>query len=814
MPDLTDIPFGGLAALDDYNLIPLESAIFADDCFLDYGSVIGRNGTRSALSGAVVGSGSPQHIGRFRPSAVSARVVNVIAGQVFADTDPTSETASDGVIHSLGTPFGSGDAISGAGLGTNYYLGTNGTGAMQRINSSYALESLQAIPQGATPSFSLSGQVTWTLFKNITPTVSGCVVQTNSNTGMSGMQSDWRAFTATNNGNDDPAVGAYAQYKLAAAVNALGNDWLAVAVSPHDSGGTVTTWQVEIDAAIDIAGSPGSFQKLGVIYDVPPVAGSPNLIFLDLRPLDPTVRSAIRWLQFSNAGSNGGKYIVYGYMFLPGKPVTPPPFNYYVDFFDGAYTAGNLTAPTSIASGQQSNLTGPMIVTPGAANIASYPDSYMSVNEPHNDNVMDTVLGANTNREFNQQSGAAAFPTLAEIGSVVTFTGTAPTFTMATLTARLWKDTQSGRRLVAVATVTSGGSYTLVDNGGLGVLQNQLYTAGGVGPACNALGAHAGRLVAGLAQRVYISSFIPTSDTSNPFPQWPAIPLLDSDGWSFDIYPSSRAQIQVINGEGDGTYILTQEACYIMPSLAPNSVPYLVYDRGAMGRQAACYAEDRFFWAAYDGVYEAVNTSQVAEMTKNIRRYYTDWLAPTSVVVVVYNDRKLYVIQGTRYLRFDFVKQVWTRGTLADSVSMACSWVDPGGTKQMWFLTSDRRNLRWQTSATRDGMIGTNTATGTALPDWVFSTGFSLTQIPAVVDGILVDATDVVVVTVAKTYAGNIPTEGRQFAAVPRSGQDEVWEPGSAQLRAMKFRVQFNAPNTTTLRRAMWERSLISAKGG
>jgi hypothetical protein len=815
MPDLQPIPFGGLAALDNDNLLTLDQALLADDCYLDDSAISGRNGYRSALAGQITTPGNQQHIGRFRPSATSARVIDVINGSVFADEDPSSETVSDGIVHNIGTPFANTDLISGAGLGTNYYLGSNNPAkAMQRVNSGYTLDSLQAIPQGALPTYSLGGQIAWTPLSTIAPALSGMVRQTNANTGMGNMNSAWRAFTKTNNGNDDPLQGATAQFKLPSPVNANGFDWLAMAVSPHDSGGTVTSYAVQIACALDVAGSPGVWQILGQIYDVPPVGGSPNVVFLDLRPLDPATRAAIQWLQFQLTGTNGGKWILYGYAFLPGKPVDPPPFNYYVDFFDGAYTANNLTAPTTIASGQQSKLAGPVAVTPGTANIASYPDSYMTSNEPYQDNINDSILGANTNREFNQQSGAAAFPLLEEIGAVVTISGVAPTFTMASLTARLWEDTDNGRRLVAVATVTSGAAYNLVDNGGVGKLANQVYVAGGVGPPCNALGAYAGRLIAGMGQRVFWSSFIPTSNTSNPFPQWPDIPLTDSDGYSYDIGPSSEQQIQVINGEGDGAYIVTQDQCWVQTDPTPGALPVFIYDRGALGRHAGCFAEERFFWAAYDGVYQAVNTSNVSEMTMAIRRLYTSWLQPDSNVVVSYQNRKLYVFEGQRFLRYDFVQQKWTRGTIADTVNCAASWVDPGGTNQMWLLTATAFNGRWQTSAVRDMQIGVDITTGQPIPDWQFSTGFDLTPENAVVDGWLLDATGRVELTLAKTVAGTVPTQARLFVLDPPEDADEGWYPGSAQFKAMKFRVQMNAANPVTVRRCMWERTLIPSKGG
>src|ERR1700676_5311985 len=115
MGDLLPIPFAGLAALDDPHLHTVQQALTVADCWTDADSVQGRCGYRSALSGAIAGSGTPQFFGRFRPSHSSQRFVAVIGGNIYLVVEPTSETASDGSVVLLGTgTFGATDNVCGA----------------------------------------------------------------------------------------------------------------------------------------------------------------------------------------------------------------------------------------------------------------------------------------------------------------------------------------------------------------------------------------------------------------------------------------------------------------------------------------------------------------------------------------------------------------------------------------------------------------------------------------------------------------------------------------------------------------------------
>jgi len=811
MNQLELVPFGGLASLYNDNLIPLSSALTASDCFLDNGAVVGRNGYRSVLSGAVVGSGTVQHIGRFRPSATAAVTVVVVAGEVFVVSDPTTVTSSDGVATTKGTPFGTTANISGAQLATNYYLASDETGvAMQRIEftapSTYTLVSLGSINDPNPPLGSVNSSLSWTLFSSKTPTYTGTiVVQTNANTGFTNMDSAWRGFSATNNGNDDPVYGAIAKYDMTTPFDATTYDWVAVAVSPHDEGGSRGDRRI----AIDVSPDGSTYSSIGSIWDVPKAGGAPNLIFCDLRNLPAATRSAIRYWQFRVEGTSGGKFIVYGYMYLPIM-MRPNPPKFYIDIYNGS-----TGQQSKISSEAKTSLA--QVLTVPQANPAQYPDSYMTSNSPAKSGSSLAIFSDANPRIFNgPQASGKAMPALTDIGGIITISGTTPSYS-GTLTVRLWLDTETGRRLVTTVDKAGSTAYSFTVGYSDAVLSNQQYRPGGVSQKLSALAAHAGRLTGGNLNRWYISSFTPTSDKSNPYVQWPDIAVEDSDGWSFDVAPGPKEYILAENGEGDAVFTLTNEACYQMTDLRPNSLPYLVFRRGAVGRQAYIYAEDRWFWAAFDGVYEAANRSNAEEMTAAVRRTYTDWLIPTSTLCMGYQSRKLYIFQDTRYMRFDFVSKTWTTGTLAHNIRMVACWNDTsGGTlgEQMWLLTSDRKVGRWQAAATRDMQVGTDTTSGTALPDWRFSTGFDTSQVPATVEAVQLDTNGRVRVTLAKTVVYTGPRTGREISFMPQEGQDEVAQPGSAGFRALKFRFQMDAGNTVTVRRAWWSRAGHDGVGG
>lgn len=1015
MPALTEIPLTGLASREFDNLLPFELALKADDLYTDQDGIEGRAGSTSVLS-TVVSTGTPQHLGRFRPDVNSARTVVVIAGQVFIVTDPTSATAGDGAKTSLGTPFGATAVISGAALNSSYYLSTDESAVpWVRINwtspDTYTLETLSAIPQGVKPTATVTTALTWTAFTAAAAsTQSGCVIQDNSKASFTQMASTWRGFSLTDNGGNDPLTNAYTRYDIRAAgidFNASGYDWLAIAASPHDAFPDGTPFSLAVQVSITGA---ANFETIGTIYDIPN-PDSPNLIFCDLRTLTAATKAAIRYIQLILTGSAGGKFIAYGYSFLPSKPLAnPAPF--FVDFLN-------------VATGEFSTLTEELDVTIPTATLDKYPNSRMGNDVAHSSGGSDLPFSANNIYVFNPNG--AGGPAAEEIGAVIAITGTAPTFSSpATLLARLWEDVGNGRRLVTSQTVATGASYTFNVGGGASILANQLYKAGGLPPRATSIAAKDQRLIAVYQNRRYISSFVPTSDTTNPFPQWPDIAIEDADGWSADFFPNRQEQGLVVYGNADALYLVSNESWYYMYDLSPNSPSFRVFGRGALGPQAGKWFEDRFFVASWDGVYEGVSRASPIEMSEGIRRIYQDWLLPDHNVCLGYDPdkRAMYVYQDDRYLRYRFPLQnqpgKWTRGTLANETRFACHWLDlvnnvsstvftdawagmtilqklqtranwnkhtastddmayvnnypPTGvaTSRVNFLALYYRsetpasadysviagvynpitafggetygpaaristtldtfyafvlmpggicnlikhvagvetilatytipswdagllnyvNLKVSvegstirgyvqgpsfaptapsgayvlrcsavdTSITAAGKMGiygydggsafyiagatgqqassSSTIThipvlalltlddyyaflggdddlGTAIPDWVYSTGFAFTPAPAVVKGILADVDGDMAVITAKTVGAIIPQEARQLDVGDFPYQDEVWVPGAGDLRGQKFRVEFTAANAVTLRRAAWSRELLDEpKGG
>jgi hypothetical protein len=307
--------------------------------------------------------------------------------------------------------------------------------------------------------------------------------------------------------------------------------------------------------------------------------------------------------------------------------------------------------------------------------------------------------------------------------------------------------------------------------------------------------------------RVYVSSYQPTSASTTvaPYVQWPDISLLDSDGWSFDISPSNAEQVQMLV-DGDGMFILTNEASYVLTSLAPNTEPYRIFGRGPLGRQAACWAEDQLFVASHDSIYVLANRSGTGELSKDVRRMYKEWLNPDSTTTVTYQNRSLYVTCGTKQMRYSFVKQRWTRNTVAHTFLFGVMFRNPSSAIQnMWHLTGDRKIMRWQPA---DAVGSTNAATtddGTTIPSWQYSTGFDFTSIKTRLRSILTDATAPLQVYLHKTIDD---TEGQGFELPATEHQTPIPPDPS-----YKFRIRLVGLGGGTLKRLMIERDQVQQEG-
>lgn len=800
---LQDVPFGGLYVFDIPERTPFQSSITCADAILDQSQIEGRSGYRDVTGAILTGTvGTPQLLDRFRVSGSSARTVGVTGGAVKLITDPTTLTASDGVSSALATPFGGSAKISGAQLNDNYYLGTNESGvAMRRIKSDYTIESLLAIPQGAKPTATQTGALTWTTFSGLTQAQSGCTSQTNAKTGWSGMDAAWRGFSLTDNGNNDPLTGAYTQYKLAADFDARGYNWVSVAVSPHDSGGIGTQYTLGIYIAVDNAGSPGTYQQIGQIYDVNPVPDSPNLIHCYLSGLPTALLQAIRWIKIQCDGSSGGRFMTYGYMFLPAPPVSRTQ-TYYVDFLD----------TTTL---QSSPLTEGLVVTSTDAVLAVYPDSRIGNSTAHSSGGTDDPLSPGNLRVWNVQAGKPT-PALQDIGALITISGTTSAFGGTSLVVRLWKQTANGIQLVTPvpdstgtypvgSTYAQSSAYALIDPGGLAVLSNLIYKAGGVPPRCEALASFAGRLIAGYQNTIYVSNFTPTSNTSNPFPQFPDVPIETADGWSFQ-FASKAEQIQSIMA-GDVVYILTNYGLRVLTDVdaplfgAPSL--FKVGEYGAVSRTGAIFAEDgRLFWCSYKGIYVGKGRTEPVEMSKNIRQYFTDTFQPDSTVTMAYQDRCLYVFKGTLGLRYNFLTGDWSSLTLSHSATRVTSWAENivAGVygENAWILTSGNRLARLQDTLNRDLQSGTDTTTGTKIPDWSFSTGFMMMGQPSKV---LRFSSDVVGEEVKVYVARDMSGLGEREVLLQPGESVKEFPP---DIYNYKLRIRVTGPNDCKVRRLFW----------
>jgi len=365
----------------------------------------------------------------------------------------------------------------------------------------------------------------------------------------------------------------------------------------------------------------------------------------------------------------------------------------------------------------------------------------------------------------------------------------------------------------------AGTTWSITDNSGSSAEANQFYKAGGPFPPMTCLASMADRLIGALGNTVYVSSFTPLSLSGNPVPQWPAIAIESADGWQFDISSSPVEQIQtIVTNEPNEAYILSNQRVKGMRSLAPGTVPYAILDKGCIGRQAAIYANNALRWAAPDGIYSANNGAQWEEDTKAIRIYiYKKQFAPDSSLVLAYQDRKLWAFEGAKYLRLDFTANPprWTSGTFADSVVQAFSFsMNPGSAEQIYLLCATRFVGRMLSACFADMQIGT-TATGTAPPDWVYTSGFDFGIQPYLIKGVEVDTSGLLSISQTRMVSPLKPMQARAIGpAQPIPNQDETWYPGAGDFAAAKMGLSFTAANSVSLIRALWERSGVDRKVG
>lgn len=773
-----EVQFGGLRALELDELIPFESALECLNCYVDAGGIQGRNGYVKATA-AAIGSGSVQGAWRFRPGDDPAmRTVVARGGHIYLIVDPSSESASDGVVTDLGLVFGATAAISGVQLGKYFYLCDDAGNAWRRITPAFALEAFSQLPKVPAPTVT-AGTLTFTKFSSLAaPALGG------GGTEAASVIADWRALGGP--------VGATITYSLAADQDWSAMRWLFVACSPNTIGNGGGSF------AVEIATLAGSFETLVDNVADTPGNDAPYCIYLALAQLSASTRSAVRRIRFRQAVSANAFYAS-GFMTVPSAP-SPGAVTYFLttrnstsgqessidavnDAISVVYSSDNIQWPAFHAA----RVSYAALVEAGA-NMTVNPDSL-------------------TASALYNKGGGLAYPSSNEFYRVQTFAGTAPAGSYDKM--RLYRVTSVGTQLVKEIAVAPGSGYSITDDTGDATLTHALYKPGGSPPTGRAIASLGGRLIAGgdpaAPNRLNVSSFVAFGQTSDPFPQFPTTPQIASDGYAYDLSPTASEQILWL-GEGDrALYVATNESVFVLTDLAAplsGQTPplYRIWGRGSMGRRAVVWAENQLFWAAHDGIYSAQGRQFNAELTQTIRRIYSSWFLPDATTLLSYQDRKLYAVCGTRMLRFDFVSQTWSRHTLSHTMQHAAFWRDPAGTLQkLWFLASDGNVYRWQATATSDA--------GTAIPAWVYSTGYDMEPEKSRISFIYCDrSADVTIKACA-----NAAERGPNAKTFSGAGESEL--PVGADQLAYRWRLKVTGANTATVRRVTWDR-LSSAKRG
>lgn len=819
MPEI-EITFGGLRSLEYDERVDIDHALTCDDCCVDYGGIQPRNGYRAATA-SPPGSGLVQGVWRFRPKSPAsapndARTIIVRGGNTLAVTDPSSELLSDGTS---ATPageaaFGATAQISACQLGKYLYIGSDTANtAWQRVTPTFTMQSIASLPQGATPTVAFSSLAV-VAFNSL---AAGTAV----NSTVSTVFTSWFNVQPTNVSNS-------LTFNYGAPASWQGDGWLAVMMTPQ----TQSSANDSITVSISSAPTSG-FELLGTIYDTPGT-DSPCVIYFPLTGVTQATLAAVQYIQFS-CGSLG-QYEVYGSMLVPITPQVGIQ-QYFLDTFSstslqtsGLYPPLNTAGVGGInVSFIQNNITIPTFPA-----VVGRGNGFASIGTLTLD---PTVLVNQPNRFFNA-SAPTAYPTRSAFASLPTFSGTAPAGTYDTL--RLWKQTTTGIRLVKAIAQTPGGAFSVTDDQGIFTLTNQLYVPGGSPPACITMCAAGGRLIAAgdpaNPARFSVSSYLAFGSDTDPFPQFPAIPTLITDGWSADLAPTSAEQI-LWCGYGDSiVYMISNEGCYALASTdAPLYGPppfQEVWHRGVIGRQAACWAEDRLFWAAHDGVYMARNRSYGGELTGSgnpnlpemmqqrvsVNRIYRTWLQPDATTVVSYQDRRLFIQRGNLFMRYDFNSNTWSRGTLANSMNFSAAWRDPNGViEHLWYYGSDGNLHRWQPGT---WWADTNRATsdnGTAINNWTYSTGYDTRTIRSLTEGYGNFKTRVQFIWTETDGAVTVSIYLDNGATAPRTktvgaGMHEV--PVAPDLKSYVFRVQYSGTNSVRLLRGMWSRNKVDSKGG
>jgi hypothetical protein len=785
---MQEVPFGSLQSREYDERVPFEAALLQDDCYTDRDGVQGRNGYRAATA-AAIGSGTVQAVARFRPTAVAARTIVARGGHLWAVTDPSSETASDGVateiVCSPNPPFSDASLIRLVQFGKYMYASSSvASENWQRIKPDFTAEAFASLAKPGAPSV-VTSSLAFILLTTGTATPGGGATIAASAIG------SWLQVTSP--------IGGTITFDLGSDVDASGIKWLFIACSPSTQGGGGGTFRIEV------ASAAGAFESITDMFDTPG-NDAPYAVYASLVGLTTLTRGHIRRLRFTQV-TNANAFFLSGYMFAPSAP-GPGEVDYYVTYRNST-------------TGQESDLSAVIPVVYSSDGIAfptfgaarSSGNSFVGAgSQSTNPDTLDQSA------LFNKGAGKAS-PLAAEFSSVRTFSNAAVMPAGSYDKARLYRVTATGTRLVKEAPATPlaaiGAGYSITDDTGDATLSHQSYVAGGSPSAATALAAVGGRLISGgdpaNPPRLNISSYLPFGQVVDPFPQYPAVPLQTSDGNAFDIASTSAEQILWL-GEGDlSLFIGTNEAMYLLADLSPNltppySVPTKIWVRGVSGRQAAIWAERQVYWAATDACYYARNRVAPEEMTGAIRFLYRNWFLPDPSVVLGYQDRRLYLVRGVRMLRYDFVTERWSRHNLSHAMGMCAFWRDPYGTiQQLWFLSTNGNLYRWQPGTGAGDPNRATSDAGAAIPNWTYRTGYVVGESKARIKGVLLDRTGDVTVTAFK--------DASTSASLSFVGAGESQAQFTPMITAYKFSLQFSGSNLTALRRAMWQRLPTAGEG-
>jgi hypothetical protein len=505
----TPVPIAGLGGLSSEEIIPFEEALEAIDCYVDDGTVAGRNGYRSLTDQAAVGSGV-QGMWRFRPQKdvytndpCSCWIV-VCQGYVYTVTDPTTTALSDGDSNYLGQPFGVNDIISATQLGRYMYLASD-KGVWQRVKwesiGGWSLEEVVSLPQPPAPVLSsLSNPVgTKHLFDGGTFTMSYDTCD-----GALWGSTHWYEITDTA-GTGGAPTGSTVTIEFQDPMNWTLTDWMCLFASPPDSS---VNLKLKIEARSALTGAP--WFEIGEYYDGTTGTSPPAFVFIPTdgipnNSIEGFHRRRVNALRFTvlSTGGTAGYYALHGFMMC--STANEPQRVYYVsekEWQTGVESPLSPKLPVAMRENAPVWSSFRAVTTDGN-HLNDLGSQFLLPYDATAGNLSGNIQMGSA---MPDQDAWAGYPTLA---------GTLPVglrYPDAD-TLRLWRLMDDGIRLVKDIPIYSGAtSYTIIDDGGDSTLANEAWESTGEPPNVSCLGAWGSQLIAGDVspdgRRVHISSSV------------------------------------------------------------------------------------------------------------------------------------------------------------------------------------------------------------------------------------------------------------------------------------------------------------------